>query len=74
VSLAIGVILSLGGLLAGGLALAATAIVATLLGLCVAALAILGVLSPIWLPVLAFLGVVVLACKRANRAAVVAAV
>lgn len=71
--LSVGIILGLGGLLAGGLAIAATAIVATLLGLSVAALAVVGVLSPIWLPVLAIFGVVALVRKLSNRDTVVAA-
>jgi hypothetical protein len=70
--LAIGIILGIGGLLAGGLALAATALVATVLSLCVVALAVVGVLSPIWLPVLAIFGVVVLVRKLSHRDTVVA--
>ena len=68
--LALAIFLGVGGLLAGGLAVAATAVVATVLCLVVAALAVVGVLSPIWVPVLAVVGVIALARKLSHRPAV----
>jgi hypothetical protein len=61
----LGVLLLIGGLLAGGAAAIVAAVLAVLVGLLAGGLALVAVLAPIWIPVLAIVGLVAL-IKRLN--------
>ena len=61
----VGLLLLIGGLLAGGAAAIVAAVLALLVGLLAGGLALVVILAPIWIPLLAIVGLIAL-IKRLN--------